>query len=256
MKELRSRRAWWRSVTGCIAGSRLALGQRRSPAGAISVSGSAAIFSVEYGRPMESVAYTFIQAYGWRITFDEAPIVHAEDMVEVTRDLRAGIRVFDPRGGHLEFTYELQPGTEAPGDPERVLRTAMETYNRSGFPGRYDLVAVDGYFHIVPIFYTDASGAGRAGGSPLDSIVTVIGGGRGPQLVLRDLVQEVESVSGFRILVGRTPFLDGVQPVIDHRFENMQARSLLKALIDATGKRRIWYLMCDPGKRRYGLSIL
>jgi hypothetical protein len=107
---------------------------------------------------LQSVAYTFDQQYGWRITFEEAPLVWSGDMIDVTRNFGAGIRAYDPRGGRLEFSYALGPSGSPPSDPTPVLRAAIDAYHRAGLPGRYDLLPVDGYFQIVPIAHTDKSG--------------------------------------------------------------------------------------------------
>lgn len=116
-----TRRGFLRTMAAGITGARQITAARDSPAGIIRVRGWKATFEVEYGRLMESVAYTFIQEYGWRITFEEAPLLYEGDIVDVTRDFSRGIRAYIPRGGRLEFTYELGPGGRPPDDPAKVL---------------------------------------------------------------------------------------------------------------------------------------
>jgi len=255
MGNISTRRRFFRTMVSGVAGARSAAAQPTSPAGTIRVQGWKATFEVDYGRLLESVAYTFIQTYGWRITFEEAPLVYAGDMVDMTKNFSSKRRSYDPRGGHLEFSYELGPGGRAPAEPAAVLRTAIEAYHRGGFPGRYKLLTVGEYLHIVPTATRNESGAWEAVQSPLDAVVSVDGGGRFPSSILADLVQAVQRASRYRILIGFEPFSNGIQPRIEGRFERTKAREILRSLIQATRKPRIWYLMSDPGRRRYGLSI-
>jgi hypothetical protein len=203
---------------------------------------------------MESVAYTFIQKYGWRITFEEAPQRYAGDFVDVTRDFSLGTRSYKARGGRLEFSYDLGP--DAKPDPEQVLRTTVEAYHQAGLPGRYDIIRDGDYLHIVPTASANESGIVEPVRSPLDMAVTVDGAGRFPQPVLQDLARSIQATSGYRISLGWSPFYQGIQPRIERRFENIQARAILKALIAATGKVRIWYLMFDFSEKAYALSVL
>lgn len=230
--------------------------QRSSPAGEIQVEGTRATFIVDYGRPMESVAYTLIQEYRWRITFEEAPLEYSGDVVDVTKDLSRGSRVFNPRGGHLEFSYELAPGGAPPPDPRPVLLSAIRAYHNANLPGRYELIVADGFYHIVPIARTSAEGILEAVRSPLEALVAIEGGNRHALLVFQDTLRAIESATGFRLRIGFHPFLRGMQPQIQQRFDQVQARSVLRSLIAASGKSRIWYMMYNIGTREYYLSII
>lgn len=229
---------------------------RTSPAGTIDVSGLIATFSVDYPRPLESVVYTFVQEYGWLITFEEAPVMYSGDMIDVTVNPSVGIRAYNPRGGRLEFSYRLRQAGRPPEDPMPVLKAAIEAHHRAGFPGRYEVVQVGGYFHIVPTAHYNERGVLELVQSPLDALVTVDGGGRPSWPFFNDLVRAVERSSGYRILIGHNPFYQGDQPTIEQRFENVQARTILRALIQAAGKPRRWYLLSVPGQKQYALSIV
>lgn len=256
MRKILTRRAIIGAIAGATAGASTLLAQRSSPAGEITVQGARATFTVDYVRPMESVAYTLIQEYGWRITFEEAPLEYSGDVVDVTKDLSRGSRVFNPRGGRLEFSYELAPGGAPPPDPQPVLLSAIRAYHNANLPGRYELIVADGYFHLVPIGRTNAQGISETVHSPLDSTVTVDRNNRFPALVLQDTIRAVEAATGYRIMLGQSPFSRGDQPRIQKRFEKVQARSILRALVAATGKPRVWYLMFGIRRRAYGLSIV
>jgi hypothetical protein len=253
---LRTRRRFCYTLAANVVGAPLVLSQTTSPAGSIRAVGGTAIFTVDYVRPLESVVYTFVQEYGWPITFEEAPLLYSGDIVDVTRNFTLGRRALDPRGGRLEFSYQIGVDDAPPNDPAPVLRAAIEAYHRGGFPGQYELLSAEGYFHIVPTARANATGTPEPIQSPFDAVITIDGAGRPPELVVKELVQSVRSISGYQVVIGRTPFLPGEQPPIDQRFENAGARAVLRSIIRATGRLRIWYLMYDIGGRRYYFSIV
>lgn len=226
-----------------------------SPAGTITVQGRVATFSVDYGRPLESVVYTFIQEYGWTITFEEAPIMYSRDMVDVTRDFSLGIRVFDPRGGRLEFSFDLGPGGQPPQNPRLPVEAAIQAHHSAGFPGRYTVIDAQPYLHIVPVARADEGGVFEAIRSPLDEIVTIEAAARSPRQLLKELVQSLEQSSGYRVVVAGRPFSEGIQPEVHNGFTRTQARAVLRALISATGKRRVWYMLYHIRTKRYFLNI-
>lgn len=229
--------------------------QQDSPAGTIEVSGRYATFTVNSARPLQSVVYTFFRAYGWPVTFEEAPISYPGDMVDVTVNFSVGIRAYDPRGGRLQFSYRIGEDGKPPSDPLTVLRAAIEAHHKAGLPGRYEVVPAGVYFHIVPVAHHNIQGVLEPVRSPLDALVTVDGGRRSAWPVFNDLIRAVERVTGYRIGIGNNPFYRGEQPLIEQRFENVQGRAVLRELIHATGKLRPWFLMCRPGGKECALSI-
>ena len=146
---------------------------------------------------------------------------------------------------------------QAPEDPAEVLQTAIEAYHRGGFPGRYELVTVGEYFHIVPTARRDEDEEWEPIQSPLDTVVTLEGRNRLPDEVLTELRQRMTEAAGHEILEGILPLSRGnLQPRIVERFEGMKAREVLRSLIATTGSRHLWALLCGvrqdkSGTKRY-----
>lgn len=269
MNSVWTRRWFLCSVAGGMAGASVSSAQRDSPAGDIRVQGQRATFAVEYPRLLESVADTFIHRYGWRVTFEEALNVYSGDWVDTPLTLTRfpaglptdGRRFYDPRGGYLEFSYDLGADGQPPEDPAAVLQTAIEAYHRGGFPSRYELRTAGEYFHIVPTARRDEEGRWESFQSPLDTTVTLAGRNRLPDEVLRELRRRMSQAAGHEISGGFHPLFKGnPQPRIVDRFERVKAREVLRSLIAATGKPRIWYLMCGmrqdkSGTKRYGCAL-
>ena len=137
-----------------------------------------------------------------------------------------------------------------------MLRTAIEAYHRGGFPGRYKLLTVGEYLHIVPTATRDERGVWVPAESPLETVVSIEGGGRFPDPVVTELLQKVSRASGYRVVIGRAPFTYGIQPRIADRFQQVKARAVLRRIIGATGKQRIWYMMYWIKHRQYFLSVV
>ncbi len=250
-----SRRAMTSAILGALAGPQVASAQG-SPEGTITVEDETATFSVDYPRPLESVVFTLNRRYGWLITYEEAPLVYSTDIVDVTKNEAAGIRALIPRGGRLQFRYELGSGGAPPQDPVPVVEAALVALRREGLPGRYRVIRDEDRIHIAPTGFLDERGVVRTYESPLDSLVTVEGGGREPGPLLVELVEQVNAEAEFPIALGRHPFFRGDQPSVLQNFQRVTARSLVRRLGDLSTRPRIWYMLFYIRKRQYILSIV
>ncbi len=230
--------------------------QQTSPAGVITATGSEATFVVDYPRPLESLVYTFVNTYRWQVTFEEAPLEHPVDRIDVTRDPAAKSRSFRPRGGPFSFRYDLGPGGSPPASPKVALEAAIAAYNASILPGRYRLAESPPYWHIVPTACTNASGDLVEASSPFDILISQEARERSLQIAFEEMITTIEAVSGHQILVGFSPFGRGDQTMVEEGFLQVSGREVLRRLLGSLGNRYVWYLMKDPGKRRYGLSIV
>lgn len=243
-------------VSATISGSLSLATQRTSPLGSISHAGSTATFAMQYARPLESVAYSFRAKYGWRITLEEAPLLYAGDIVDLTRDPSVGIRALRPKEHYLEFSYPLGPGGSAPENPESVIHTALAAYHKAKMPGTYKVVRDHDYFHIIAVTQRNERKRESIAVNPLDKIVNIAGDNRSPEVILEELVTKIETLSGYPIMLFINPFSRGEQPRIETDFVSQPARDVLKALIDETGLHRVWYLLYAIRQKGYFLNIL
>ena len=260
-----TRRWFLRFVVGGMAGVPLASAQVR---GDIRVQGQRATFSVDRGRRLHSVAFTLTQQYGWPITFEEALTVYEGDLVDVTlavakRPPTDGRRIYGLRGGRLEFSYDLGPDGQTPEDPAAVLQKALDAYHRGGFPGRYELLTVGNYFHIVPTARRDEEGRWEPYQSPLDTVVTLDGRNRLPNEVVTELRQRMSQAAGYEIHGGFYSLMQprARPPRIGERFKAVTVREVLRSMIAAAGsRRRLWVLLCGvrrdkSGQKKYRCTL-
>lgn len=211
---------------------------------------------MKYARPLESVAYSFRATYGWRITLEEAPLLYAGDIVDLTRNPDVGIRALRPKEQYLEFSFPLGPDGSAPENPESVLQVALGAYHKANLPGTYRVVRDQDYFHIIAATQRNENKKESVAANPLDNIVTIAGDNRPLTVILEELVTKVEALSGCPIMFFVNPFSRGEQPQIEMDFIRQSARNVLKALIHEAGYPRVWYLLYAIRQKGYFLNIL
>jgi len=136
------------------------------------------------------------------------------------------------------------------------LEAAIEAYNSSELPGRYRLEESSPYWHIVPSAFRNAAGDVVAAASPFDSVISIEAGERTPKQTFLEVIAAVERASGHQILVGFSPFGRGDVAVLANELVQVSGREALRRLLTSLGRPYVWYLMKDPGGRRYGLSIV
>ena len=253
-----TRRLFTGSVAVVLAAAEIAPAQI---GGDIRVQGTRATLTVVAGRPLNEVTHTLIQEYNWPVTFEESGTVYPGDWVDVTRNFSFGGRSYLPRGGRLEFSYDLGPEGAAPEDPATMLRTALDAHHQSGLPGRYKLVETADYFHIVPTARRDERGRWKPEQSALDNIVSLHGRGRTPDAVRRELLMLVSAYAGIKVHPGNVLLFTGYPvPAVLGRFEHVTAREALRSLIAASGRGRLWMMRCglqqDKSGRRSNYCVL
>ena len=229
--------------------------QRLSPVGEVASSDRNATFTVQYPRPLESVAYTFKYKYGALITFEEAPLEHASDFIDPNKGKVNEGRAYLPRGGTLQFSFYLSEDLRGPNNLKNTIETAIEAYHNAGHPGQYSLQKEGEYLHIVPLARKNTVGVVEPVTSPLDSIITIKGDSAHPHLVLRDLTASITKSSGYNVYISHSPFLRGNERPVSRDFENVSARAVLRELLVRTGRNATWLMMFDVKSRSYYLSI-
>ncbi len=234
----------------------VAVSQGLSPDGQVTQENGKATISVDYVRPLEAITKTLAKEYGLLVTFEEAPLIYSGDRSDVAESQAGRGRYFNPRGGRLTLSLETTPDGKALKSPAGSVAQIVAAYNQSGYPGRYKLLVAESYLQIVPVARADARGVMEQVQSPLDAVVTIKANGRSPHSILRELVRLVSEQSGFEIRIGRSPFLTGDQKAVQKDFSREPARAILRALVEASNKPRIWYLLFDIRSGVYYLSII
>src|SRR5687768_12629780 len=87
--------------------------------------------SVDDARPVARAAETLEQKYGWVVTYEDPRYAHESDLVDVTEKVRKDLdeykpgqapKLFVPKGGQLDFEYDVDPLTKTPVSAHLVVQ--------------------------------------------------------------------------------------------------------------------------------------
>ncbi|MFN7947559.1 MAG: hypothetical protein U0Z53_19575 [Blastocatellia bacterium] len=222
--------------------------------------------SVEDPRPVAKLIEMLEEEYGWVITYEDPRYVYANDIEDVTlkvcRDLDKykpgeAPKVLVPRGGILEFTYDVAPDTKLPTDPVVVVQRLLDAQAASSHGSRFRLEKSGIALHVVPAAIKNKEGKLVPQGSVLDTVISLPAGER-------TILQKLESLCGAISRATSIPVELGTIP--DNWFSrrqnrqgatNQKARDILVntfATMDH-GANLSWQLFYGPGTRRYILNI-
>jgi hypothetical protein len=212
-----------------------------------------ALVDVNDSRPLASAVEILEQRYGWVITYEDPPYLYPPDISDVTaqvrRDRASDRRVLVPKGGSFQFAY-APPGVSSPTEAARILKALLEEYNGSGNPGAFRLVQTATTFHVVPSAASNAQGLSQPTSSLLDTMISVGAEERTALQMLDAIVQALGRTTGAKIWLGSAPLNLMVQTRIQGTAAKASARTLLMQVLENTGRRLSWQLLCAPGPVR------
>jgi hypothetical protein len=198
-------------------------------------------------RPLAQVADALRQKYGWTIDYEDPRFTSPSDLVVVEGPPRQTL----PAGGDFKIEF---PGNNP--QEEKVLTTAVNSYNLSGHAGRFELRKGEGdRFALVGIKALDASGKLAAQPVLLDAPIAISNEHRTASAMLSLLCQKLSENQHLAVVLGVTPrrILDRTDVSVGGA--ETAARKLLSQTLAATQRRLYWELVFDPDAKRYMLDV-
>lgn len=115
--------------------------------------------SLEDARPMAKAVAALERRYGWRITYEDVPIVHPSEVVDKTSaEFRnSPIRMLLPIGGRIDLTFYFSDKLAQP-DPVVLIESLMKNHEALGNAGRFRLEQSKGALHVIPAQVKNAEG--------------------------------------------------------------------------------------------------
>lgn len=107
----------------------------------------------------------------------------------VRRDGHLERKVFIPRGGPFTFIHDLRAAIE--GGPASTLRSLLDDYALTDYPGTFEVRASAPFLHVVPTSVRGRDGRSRPITSILDTRVTLTEGRRSVATLLDDVTADV-----------------------------------------------------------------
>jgi hypothetical protein len=218
--------------------------------GHIDISSHEAVLTVDSGRPLDSVAKTLAQRYGIIVNSEDAEYLYSGDMKDVTaevvRTMRPGLRVFVPKGGHLEVRFPVK-ADGSPQDLRGLLQAVIDAANAQ-FPFAYRLDVDGDAYTFIPTTTRDAQG--RVIGLPalLDRKITIPLGTRSIIEHARLMTDALSAQTGFHISCCQSVIAGFPWGMDNIAFEarDEPARSVLLRLIRSVRGRYYYLERCDP----------
>jgi hypothetical protein len=119
----------------------------------ISYRGTRATMHTDAVRCLASSVYSFSKEYGVVIRYEDVPLYHRSDIVDMTSPsyLATGRtdRIFIPRGGSLDGTFDVTIERK-PVNMLAAVQALLDAYARAGYPGSYKIANGDGIIEVLP----------------------------------------------------------------------------------------------------------
>jgi hypothetical protein len=206
-------------------------------------------------RPLAQVLDGLRQKYGWAVDYEDPQFISKMDVVETNE---AGKSATDsnlpsqlPAGG--AFTLEFP--SSAPVE-EKVLQLAVDRYNQSDNPGRFELRSnKQGAFFVVGVKSRDTHDKVASQSPLLDEPVTLVSQQRTALDAVNLICQAVAAQRGITVTLGIFPRRVLAASPVSFGDSKVPARDLLYRVLSDTSRKFYWRLLFDPASKAYVLDI-
>jgi len=186
-------------------------------------------------RPVAEALAVLAQRHRRVLTYDDPRYLYAEDINDVTLELRRDLdrfppgqapKVLVPRGGRIDFSYAVSSTTGEPGDWPALVRALLDSYVENG--ARFRIEHASEACHIVPAEIRNPSGLWVKTASILDAWI---------------MIPEQELTKA------------GIVDAIVTAVNNERARDVLLRALHAWRPGASWRIFQQPGTDMYMLNV-
>jgi hypothetical protein len=215
---------------------------------------------VKDNRPVASAITTLESRFSRIITYEDAPLVHPDDTLDVTESVRRDLhkyapgkapRVIVPRGGVISLEYSRN-------DPiELVLGYVLSEAERVTPSATFRTDETNGIIHVIPRSIKGLAGETVPVRSILETPVQLAAQQRTGMQMLEAWRDAVSTSSKKRVMIGAAPFALLVSYKDDKGVNSQNARDALSEILTRAGKgmKLSWQLLYDPGQKIYAINI-
>ncbi|MCA1579040.1 MAG: hypothetical protein LC794_16950 [Acidobacteria bacterium] len=215
---------------------------------------------VKDGRPVASAIRTLETRFSRVITYEDAPLVHPDDTLDVTESVRRDLheyapgkapRVIVPRGGELSFEYSRN-------DPIELVLVYLLIEGEHVTPSAaFRTEETNGIIHVIPRSVKGLTGETMPVRPILDTPVQLAAQERSGMQLLEAWGDAVSANAKKRIVIGSGPVGTLINYKDDEGISSQNARDALTEILTriAKGKKLSWQLLYNPGQQFYVLNI-
>lgn len=229
-------------------------------------------------RPLTDLIDQLNSRYGWSITYEDAPLVASDDLIDITSPTYVG-----PGRAYTFFAKPISVQTSLP-DPtvlsrqeeadglsvralqKETLEMVLTEYEQSGNHGSFKMVQNGRYIHVFPDRFRGEGGAYKPFESMLSTRVSIPNGNYRMDQLIWLVCDQVAQKRGLPIVHGTAPvgmlmaitlhesaYNERARDVLVNAFEDSKAVRASHGAYDVRYFR--WALLYDPSIRAYGLNI-
>jgi hypothetical protein len=215
-------------------------------------------------RPLREICQILEERFHWRISYEEAPTVAAQDAASASSQLEGG--GLRRRGFPVSIDLAARKSPEGFASSERAyVQEAMDlvlrAYNRSGNLGEFRHVSDAAFIHVLPV----VDGSGKPWTPLLDTAVSIPRSTYVLDELVTSVLAEVQKKRGIPIMLGTVPTNLFVQARVTEEAREEPARDVLirsfeeingpRLAIHLPRLRLTWALMYSPLDRQYFFNV-
>jgi len=222
--------------------------------------------SVEDARPVVKAIETLESKYGWVITYEDPRYVYDSDIADAKLEIRKNLdnyksgettKVLVPRGGALEFTYDVISDTNLPAVPATVVQKLLDAQAARDNGGRFRLETNGQVMHVIPTAIKNSYGELVQQESALDTIISLPSGERTVLQKLESICAAISRKINIPVEMGSVPEHWFHQHRDQKGATNQRARDILINTFETMGYGTdlSWWLYYSPTFKKYLLHI-
>jgi len=217
--------------------------------------------SVSDPRPLARALDALQKQYGWRVNYEDPKYLSKLDLVEVTnppqhRNSSSDTQVHYPRGGAFDLDFPNPAPSDSSPDEQTTLQLLVDTYNKSGNPGRFELrKTAEQQFDIVGIAAHDVMGHMSQQAVLFDLPVTLVARPRSALETIEMICSQITERTHTKVMLGVFP-MSLRTTIVKVGGTKLPARSLLSRALAATGRKFTWRMLFDPDSKSYFLRCM
>jgi hypothetical protein len=202
-------------------------------------------------RPLAQMLDSLGEKYGWVVSYEDPQFLSKLDLAETDDPRNHALKSHVPSGGM--FSVEFPSGA---ADEEKTLQLIVDSYNRSGNPGRFELRKSEPKkFSVVGVEARDRRGELAHQRAIFDLPITLPTRQRTASDTLHLICRKITALRGVAVVVGVSPRKVLDQTPVTVGGTNISARDLLLQTLTATRSGSYWRLLFDPNSNGYFLEI-
>jgi hypothetical protein len=224
--------------------------------------------SVDDPRPVAKAIEMLEEKYGWVITYEDPRYVHESEIADVALKVRRDLDkykpgevppVLVPKGGALEFTSDVVPGTNLPAYPARVVQQLLDAQAARDNGGRFRLETSGQIMHVIPTMIKNSEGSLVPQESVLDAIIFLPAEERTGEEKLESVCAAIGRATNIPVVIGTIPTNWFFRHIDQQGAVREKARDVLVNMFETMTRdsetKLSWRLFYGPGTKRYALNI-